>query len=204
VCQQAKPKRVKYTGLLPPISISDNAWHTVSMDFVKRLPLSGNADSVLIVVDKFTRYAHFLPLKHPYTTETVARVFLDNIYKLHGMPQAIISGRDKIFTSSFWRELFSLTQVQLCMSTTYHPQFNGQTEKVNRCMKTYLRCFVNACHKKWMKWLSLAEFWYNTSFHSAMGRSPFEAPYRHSPRYLGIPSVPNSSAIDIDQWIQER
>jgi transposase InsO family protein len=145
VCQQAKPERVKYPGLLQPISIVDNAWHTISMNFVEGLPLSVNADSILVVVDKFTRYSHFLPLKHPYTAKTIARVFIDNIYKLHGMPQAIISYRDKIFASSFWRELFSLAQMQLCMNTAYHPQSNGQIERVNRCMETYLRCFVNVC-----------------------------------------------------------
>jgi hypothetical protein len=91
--------------------------------------------------------------------------------------------------------------MQLCMSTAYHPQSDDHTERVNQCMETYLRCFVAACPKKW---LSLAEFWYNTSFHSALGRSPFEALYGHSPRHMGIPSVNVSSASDLDQWLQER
>jgi transposase InsO family protein len=101
------------------------------MDFVEGLPLHGRADSILVVVDKFTKVAHFLPLKHPYTTTSVARLFLDNIYRFHGIPHAIISNRDIIFTSAFWKELFSLAQIQLCMSTAYHPQSDGQTERVN-------------------------------------------------------------------------
>jgi hypothetical protein len=91
--------------------------------------------------------------------------------------------------------------MQLCMSTAYNPQSDDHTERVNQCMETYLRCFVAVCPKKW---LPLAEFWYNTSFHSALGRSPFEALYGHSPRHMGIPSVNVSSASDMDQWLQER
>jgi hypothetical protein len=135
VCQQAKPDRARYLGLLQPIP-PDNAWHTISMDFVEGLPLSGRADSILVVVDKFTKVAHFLPLKHPYTSESVARLFLDNVYKLHGMPHAIISDRDRIFTSAFWKELFRLAQVQLCMSTAYHPQsvYGNLFEVLCQCM----------------------------------------------------------------------
>jgi hypothetical protein len=88
------------------------------MDFIEGLPQSGQYSCILVVVDKFTRYSHFIPLRHPYTASSMARVFLDQIYKLHGMPLAIISDRDKIFTSKFWQELFSLAQVQLRMSTT--------------------------------------------------------------------------------------
>jgi transposase InsO family protein len=152
----AKPDRARYPSLLQPIPHPDNAWHTISMDFVEGLPLSGRADSILVVVDKFTKVAHFLPLKHPYTAESVAKLFLDSVYKLHGMPHAIISDRDRIFTSAFWKELFRLAQVQLCMSTAYHPQSDDQSERVNQCMETYLRCFVNACPRKWLQWLSLA------------------------------------------------
>jgi hypothetical protein len=117
--------------LLQPLPIPDAAWQMVSMDFIKGLPQSGAVNCVLVVVDKFTKYAHFLPLKHPYSAQSIAKVFLDNVYKLHGLPLSIVSDRDTIFTSTFWKELFSLAQVQLRMSITYHPQSDGQTKRVN-------------------------------------------------------------------------
>jgi transposase InsO family protein len=102
-----------------------------------------------VAVDKFTKYGPFLPLKHPFTVATVARLFLDHIYKLHGLPLSIVSDRDQNFTSKFWSELFSMAKVQLRMSFAYHPQLDGQTERVNQCLKTFLRCFVSACPKQW-------------------------------------------------------
>jgi hypothetical protein len=101
------------------------------MDFVDGLPTLGLANCIMVVVDKFSKFAHFLPLHHPFTAQKVAQIFLDSVFRLHGMPTHIISDRDPIFTSTFWKELFRLAQVQLCMSTAYHPQSDGQTECVN-------------------------------------------------------------------------
>jgi hypothetical protein len=100
---------------------------------------------------------------------------LDNIYKLHGLPKAIISDRDPIFTSTVWKELFKLTDTQLMMSSAYHPQTDGQTERLNQCLEGFLICTVHSCPRQWSKWLSIAEFWYNTTHHSALGASPFQA-----------------------------
>lgn len=98
----------------------------ITMDFIDGLPQSGKANCILVVVDKFTRYAHFLPLNHPFTAAKVARVYLDNVYKLHGLPKAIISDRDPVFTSKFWQELFHAIGSELNMSTPYHPQTDGR------------------------------------------------------------------------------
>jgi hypothetical protein len=103
ICQQAKPDRSKYLGLLQPLVIPQQAWHTISLDFIEGLPRSGHAKCILAVIDKFTKYGHFLPLLHPFTAAKVAKVFLDNIYKLHGLPVNIISDRDRVFTSSLWQ-----------------------------------------------------------------------------------------------------
>jgi hypothetical protein len=91
------------------------------MDFVSGFPTSGRYDGVMVVVDKFSRFAHFIPIAHPYSAASVARPFLDNIYKLHSMPVSIVSDRDPIFTSQFWKELFRLTGTQLRLSSSYHP-----------------------------------------------------------------------------------
>jgi len=139
------------------------------MDFVEDLPKSGGNDCVLVVVDLFSKYAHFLPLKHPFTTISVAKLFHHQVYRLHGLPASIVSDRDRVFTSKLWRELFCLADVQLSMSSAYHPQSDGQTERVNQCLETFLRCFIHACPSSWSQWISLTEFWYNTSEHSATG-----------------------------------
>lgn len=99
ICKQAKPEHVKYPGLLKPLAVPDTAWQVVSLDFVEGLPRSSGYNAVLVVVDKLTKYAHFVPLSHPFTATTVAQAYIDHVFKLHGMPQALISDRDRIFTS---------------------------------------------------------------------------------------------------------
>ncbi|WVZ69477.1 hypothetical protein U9M48_018253 [Paspalum notatum var. saurae] len=152
VCLQAKPDRSRYPGLLQPLPTPDHAWQIISMDFIEGLPRSKGSNCIFVVVDKFSRYAHFIPLSHPFTALSIATAFLDNVYKLHGMPQSIMSDRDRIFTSNLWRELFRLSGTKLCMSSSYHPQTDGQTERVNQCLETFLRCFVNACPTQWVQY----------------------------------------------------
>jgi hypothetical protein len=204
VCLQAKPDRAKYPGLLSPLPVPTESWQVISMDFIEGLPRSGAANCIMVVVDKFSKFAHFVPLLHPFSASHVAQLFLDHIYKLHGMPTHIISDRDRIFTSLFWKELFRLVNTKLCMSSAYHPQSDGQTERVNQCLETFLRCFVHSCPRQWLRWLSLAEYWYNTSLHSSLNRSPFEVLYGHSPRHFGLTPPEASSVPDVDSMLAER
>jgi hypothetical protein len=204
VCLQAKPDRSPYPGLLQPLPVPAGAWQTISLDFVEGLPISGGMNCVLVVVDKFSKFSHFIPLKHPFSAAGVAKVFMQHIYKLHGMPNAIISDRDRIFTSLLWKSLFSLAGVSLNMSSAYHPQSDGQTERVNQCLETFLRCFVNACPNKWVEWIYLAEFWYNSSWHSALGFSPFQVLYGYAPRHFGVDASSVSPVSSLQDWIQEK
>lgn len=142
------------------------------MDFVKGLPRFGRFNCVLVVVDKLSKYAHFIGLLHPFTVATVVSAFMDNIYKLHGLPESIVTDRDRIFTSSFWRQMAALSGTKLRMSSSHHLQTDGQTERVNQCLEACLRCFTHACPVKWAQWLSLAEYWYNTSVHSTQWQVP--------------------------------
>jgi hypothetical protein len=119
---------------------------------------------------------------------------VDNIVKLHGVPQSIVSDRDKIFTSNFWKELFRLQGTMLKMSTSYHPQTDGQTEVVNRCLENYLRCFAGDKPKEWTRWLPWAEWWYNTTCHSATKMIPFEAVY----------GLPPPIVDQVDRFLQDR
>lgn len=201
ICAQAKPDRSAYPGLLQPLPVPRASWEVISLDFVEGLPLSGSANTILVVVDKFSMFAHFIPLKHPFSAASVARLFMDHIFMLHGMPVAIISDRDRVFTSRLWQLLFQLAGTELHMSTSYHPQTDRQTERVNYALETYLHCFTQACPRRWSSWLSLAEFWYNSSFHSALGRSPFEVLYGYPPRHLGLDVSSAAPVPELSQWL---
>ncbi|WVZ79270.1 hypothetical protein U9M48_026871 [Paspalum notatum var. saurae] len=175
-CQPSKPDRQCLPGSLQPLPVPTQAWQIVSLDFIEGLPLSGHANCILVVVDSFTKYGHFILLHHPFTAVTVAKAFLHNVYRLHGMPEQLVSDRDRIFTSTLWKELFRLADVKLAMSTSYHPQSDGQTEHLNQTLETFLRCFVNACPAKWSHWPSLVEYWYNTNPNSATGKAVTASP----------------------------
>ena len=101
------------------------------MDFVEGLPISHGFNCILVVVDLFSKYSHFVTLNHPFSALSVAKIFMQHIYRLHGLPTTLVSDRDRIFTNQLWRELFRLAGVDLRLSSAYHPQSDGQTERVN-------------------------------------------------------------------------
>lgn len=106
VCKQAKAEHVRYPGLLQPLPVPDHAWQVISMDFIEGLPRSAGFNCIMVIVDKFSKYAHFIGMAHPFTAFQVAQMFMQHVFKLHGLPQSIISDRDRVFTSSLWKELF--------------------------------------------------------------------------------------------------
>jgi transposase InsO family protein len=143
VCQCNKGETVKSPGTLQPLLIPLAIWKDISMDFITGLPKLGNKPVIMVVVDCLSKYANFCTLPHPFTTSTVAQIFMDQVFKLHGMPHSIVSDRDPTFTSNFWQELFTLQNTQLHLSSAYHPQTDGQTEVFNKCLETYMRCFTS-------------------------------------------------------------
>ncbi|KAJ3701343.1 hypothetical protein LUZ61_005048 [Rhynchospora tenuis] len=204
VCQMTKPEHVPSPGLLQPLPIPSEAWNSIGMDFITGLPKSEGKEVLLVVVDRLTKYSHFLPLSHPYTAASVAQVFLDNVYKLHGLPVSIISDRDPIFTSQFWQELMNKLGVHLNLSTSYHPQTDGQVERVNQCVEAYLRSMVFQQQKKWVRWVPLAEYWYNTNFHSSIHTTPFKALYGYDPPVLALGSAPRCSVESVNEMLRQR
>lgn len=181
ICQRNYVESCAYPGLLQPLPIPNKAWEHISMDFIEGLPKSQGKNVILVVIHRFAKYNHFISLSHPYNASQIAQVFLDQVCKLHGVPCSIVSDRDPVFVSLFWQELFKNLQVQLKLSSTYHPHTDGQTEQLNQCLESYLRCRTGQKPKEWCKWLPLAEFWYNTNFQSAIGMTPFQALYGYKP-----------------------
>jgi hypothetical protein len=187
VCQPKKVETIKNPCLLQPLSIPSQRWEEVSIDFITGLPKSEVKSVIMVIIDRLIKYTHFCALSHPFKDNTVATAFMETIKKLHGSPNIILSDKDPIFIGNVWIELFSCLGTQLAHSSSYHPQSNGKTEIVNKCLEGYLRFFVSNKQTKWFNWLPLAEWWYNTSFHTATKMTPFMALYECHP-----PSITSS------------
>lgn len=204
ICQLVKVEHVHPAGLLKPLAVPDIPWSCITLDFIEALPNSYGKEVILVVVDRLTKYAHFLALSHPYTVEQIVTVFMDNIVKLHGFPKEIISDRDRIFTSTLYQQIFKAFRVTLKFSTAYYPQTDGQTERVNQCLESYLRSMVFQEPKEWSKWLAMAEWWYNTSYHSSLKMTPFEALYQYSAPMVGEPDKSASMCPTAQLTVTER
>lgn len=204
VCQRNKAEAVAPPGLLNPLPVPDDVWVDISMDFIEGLPRSNHKTVILVVVDRLSKYAHFISLAHPYTASKVADVFVREIVRLHGPPRSIVSDRDPIFIGNFWESFFALQQTKLCRSSAYHPQSDGQTEVTNRTLECYLRCFAGDRPSSWVSCLPWAEWWYNTTYHSAIKMTPFEALYSRPPPSISA-YVPGSSAVHaVDVALRSR
>ncbi|MCO5577647.1 hypothetical protein L7F22_031478 [Adiantum nelumboides] len=164
ICQKTKAERVKIPGKLQPLDILQMKWECISMDFVTSLPkTTRNYDSIYVIVDKLTKVAHLIPVKQTATAVDIAQVFVKEIVRLHGIPARIISDRDAKFTSKFWQAMFQSLGTQLNLSTAYHPETDGQTERVNQVIEDMLRAYCNQQPQKWIKFLHLVEFAYKIS-----------------------------------------
>ncbi|MCH80967.1 Ty3/gypsy retrotransposon protein, partial [Trifolium medium] len=195
VCQQTKYNTGKPNGLLQPLPLPNNVWEDISMDFITGLPISKGNSVIMVVVDRFSKAIHLGALAAGFTAYKVAELFVSIVCKHHGLPKSIVSDRDPIFISRFWNDLFKFSGTLLRMSSSYHPQTDGQTEVMNRTVEQYLRAFVHEKPSQWFSLLPWAEFHYNTAIHTASGLSPFQVMYGKPP-----PSIPDyisgTSTID--------
>jgi hypothetical protein len=134
-CQQVKPEHRHPVGLLHPLPIPEWKWETISMDFITGLStLTKQNDAIMVVVDKLSKYSHFIPVKSTYKVIDIAQIFIKEVFRLHGMPKEIVSNRDTKFTSNFWKSLMAGLETKLLFITTYHPQTDGHIERVNQIL----------------------------------------------------------------------
>jgi hypothetical protein len=173
-CQQNRTFNKKQTCLLEPLPIPKGLWENVSMDFMVNLPPSRGFDAIMVVVDRFSKMAHFIPTKDEAITQEIGRLFFTHVFKHHGLPKDIVSDRDPKFTSKFWRTLWKRMGSKLKMSISFHSQTDGQTERVNLVIQQFLKNYVATDQQDWVDHLELVEFCYNNSKHSATGSTPFQ------------------------------
>lgn len=204
ICQKAKTDHTHPKGLLQPLPIPQRIWEDIAMDFIVALPNYKGFTVILVVVDRLSKFGHFLPLKSEFSSESVATTFIQNIIKLHGVPKSIVTDRDRIFLSKFWRFLFKAMGTTLSMSSSYHPQSDGQTEALNKCLELYLRCFVSDNPKGWVDLLPWEQFWYNTSFHCSASMTPFQIVYGREPPTLLTYYSNDKDPPDIAMLLQQR
>jgi hypothetical protein len=177
-CQRVRASHLKVASVLQPLPIPSWKWEDISMDFIVGLPnTSQRHDSILVIVDRLTKTAHFLPMHTTYNAKKYAEIYLDQIVRLHGVPKMIISDRGAQFIARFWEQLQHSLGTKLIRSSAYHPQTDGQTERVNQILEDMLRACVIQYDRNWDKCLSLAEFSYNNGYQSSLKMDPFEALY---------------------------
>jgi hypothetical protein len=173
-CQENKNSNGHPIGLLSPLPIPNKKWEIVSMDFITSLPRTKNKyDAIMVVVDKLTKMVHFILCTTDIDARQVARLFFNEVVRYHGIPATIISDRDSKFTSMFWKELWSCLGTSLNMSSSYHPETDGQTERTNRTLEDMLRAYVSIYQDDWDEYLVSAEIAYNNSVNASSNETPF-------------------------------
>ena len=182
-CSKIKPVRHAPYGLLKPIQVPITPWNSVLMDFITRLPKSGpqQHDAILVIVDRLTKMADYIPTHKSITSEGTVRLYFDNIFRLHGLPDSLVSDCVTQFTSGFSRAFCKLVGITQNLSTSFHPQTDGQTERVNGISEQYLRRYINYQQDNWMKIFTIDEFAYNNTVSVTTGIKPFFALYGQHP-----------------------
>jgi hypothetical protein len=200
LCLRTKTQRSKPVGELQPLPIPETRWETVSVDFIVELPESEGYDAIMVVVDSLSKRAHFMPTNTTITAPGAARLFLHNVWKLHGLPRRVVSDRGPQFVRQFTQDLYQRLGIQIAASTAYHPQTDGQTERVNQELEQYMRVFVSERQDDWHDLLPMAEFQYNNHVHSATRETPFFLDSGRHPRMGFEPQMPPSEVEAVNDF----
>jgi hypothetical protein len=195
ICWKTKAQRHKSYGYLQPIDAPERPWQVITWDFITDLPDSQEPttntayNQTLVMCDKLTKYGYFIPWHAQFGTQELAYAFTKIIYAQHGMPEQIISDRDKLFTSKFWQTFTSQLGVKTKLSTAFHPQTDGQTERLNQTLEQYLRAFVNEHQDNWATLLPMAQLAYNSAKQETTQTTPFFANYGLEPSLFHEPKT---------------
>jgi hypothetical protein len=204
VCQNNKIEHLHLASLLQPIPVPSQIWSDIAMDFIKGFMKVGGNSVILTMVDRFSKFTHFIPLSHLYSGNFVAKAFFDQIVRLHMIPYSITSDRDPMLTSTFWKEIFQLARVSLWFSSAFHPQTDDQSEVANRTIAMYLQCLVGDCSRSWLQWLTWVEFCYNSSYRKALQATPFDVVYVRQPVTLLHYEAGTSQVAAVDAQLKAR
>jgi len=167
---------------LRPNKVLERPWQHILVDFITKLPMSKGHDSILVVCDRFSKMSYFVAMTEKTTAEGLAKLFRDNIRKLHGLPESVILDRGLQFAAGLTKELNKMLGIETKLSMAYHLETNGQTERMNQELEQYLRMYVNHRQNNWAEWLAMAEFAFNNKVHAATKMSPFQINYGREPR----------------------
>ena len=181
-CQRYKNRSEAPAGKLMPNAIPEKPWSHISADFITKLLLAQRYDAILVVCDRFSKMAHFIATTEKTSAEGLAKLFRDQVWKLHGLSESIVLDRGMQFAAGMMKELNNLLGIQTKLSTAYHLQTDGQTERVNQELEQYLRVFIDHRQEQWPDWLGTAEFAYNNKVHAATKILPFKVNYGQDPR----------------------
>jgi len=189
-------------GKLMPNSIPEKPWTHISVDFITKLPLAQEYDSILVVVDWLTKMVHFILTTKKMLAEGLARLFRDNVWKLHGLPESIISDRGPQFAAGLIKELNEMLEIKSKLLTAFYPQIDGQTERVNQELEQYLRMFTNHRQEQWPEWLGTVEFAYNNKAHSSTRTLPFKVNYGKDPR-MGFKGRKKGKYVRAEKFVEK-
>ncbi|SOV03667.1 uncharacterized protein UDID_19112 [Ustilago sp. UG-2017a] len=194
-CRRIKAVWHKPYGHLKSLPVPPHPWSSISMDLIEQLPPSSDFTAILVVVDCLTKMAIFVPTTNELDAPKLAKLFLHHVYSKHGLPTSIVSDRGSEFTSHFWRSLSTLLGIENHFSSAYHPQSDGQTERINQVLEQFLRGYSNHLQTDWSDLLPLAEFSYNNAEHASTQLTPFFANYGYHPRFSFDNTDPASPAL---------
>jgi len=185
LCQRMKNRTKEPAGKLKLSEVPQKTWSHLTVDFITKLPVVAGKDAVLVVCDRLSKMAHFVATTEGTSAEGLARLFRDNVWKLHGLPESVVSDRGPQFAVELMRELNRMLGIKTKLSMAFHPQTDGQTERMNQELEQYLRFFIEHRQKDWPEWLATAEFAINNKVYMATKISPFMANYSKELRMGG-------------------
>ena len=185
LCQRMKNRTEELAGKLKLSEVPQKTWTHLMVDFITKLPVVAGKDTVLVVCDWLSKMTHFVVTMEETLAEGLARLFKDNVWKLHGLPESVVSDRGPQFAAELTKELNRMLGIKMKLSTAFHPQMDGQMERMNQELEQYLWFFIEHRQKDWPEWLAAAEFAINNKVHTATKVSPFRANYGKELRMKG-------------------